>query len=267
MGISTIARAVRGTTPKSARAYIIPLDIHQGDNILSGDMRAFQYFPETLSDSKASNYQPKVIPGLSHPLYQWTSGGAREISFEAVFTRDRALSSAERDETGMSTTGGRYINNATLTASGPQYRKQKSDNFSFASEKDLRNVDIPSAVAWLRSFMDPEYSVNGAGGVSDANKRPYPPRKMILGFRGVRINWGNASLPSSELYCIMVGCDVTYDAFFVDGTPRVARVALAFNEIIQVGGGIKVHDAFNRRNYGLRGYALGASGVAGSSYQ
>ena len=42
----------------------------------------------------------------------------------------------------------------------------------------------------------------------------------------------------------MTQCDITYDAFFPSGLPRIATVSLAFAEIAQFGG--VVH--FPRRN-------------------
>lgn len=58
---------------------------------------SFQYFPETLSDTKAVNYSRKNIPGGSHPLYQWISGGERIISFTAHFSCDTDLVTGEDD--------------------------------------------------------------------------------------------------------------------------------------------------------------------------
>ena len=120
--------------------------------------------------------------------------------------------------------------------------------------EDARNVDIPSAIAWLRSHVLPEYSLSGDGVFSGTPQRPRPPRKLILGIPGLRLNWGVPVLPPTEVFVIMTGCDVSYDSFFADGSPRIAKVALKFNEIIQVGGRITVHDASNRRYVGMGGY-------------
>ena len=52
------------------------------------DATIFQYWPEMLNDEQTPNYSPKEVPGGSHPIMQWTGGGARTIGFEAVFTRE-----------------------------------------------------------------------------------------------------------------------------------------------------------------------------------
>lgn len=44
--------------------------------------------PEAVEDSKTSNWIANNIPGQSDPLIQWTSGGPRLISFEALVTKD-----------------------------------------------------------------------------------------------------------------------------------------------------------------------------------
>lgn len=253
---TTIARAFKGgLNPKPARAYIIPLDIHHGDAQILEQRRSFQYFPSTISDSQTTNYQTKVIPGLSHPLYQWTSGGARQISFEAIFTRDRTYTEGELQEFKAYRDGDAGF---SYKISGDYIA-----NLGVSKSEDVRNVDVPSAVAWLRSFLLPEYSTDGKGSYSAVPERPRPPRKMILGLPGVRLNWGVPSLPSEEIYCIMTGCEVAYDGFFYDGTPRMAKVALTFAEIIQVGGKILVHDAGNKRRFGFGGYLVNDNGTKG----
>lgn len=247
---TTIARAFKGgLAPKPARGYLIPLDGFKGDFAQIGLMRAFQYFPATVSDSQATNYQTKVIPGLSHPLYQWTSGGARTISFESIFTRDRTYTSSERQEifNARSGSGGGVGNAFTAFATAP---------VNIASNDDDRNVDIPSAVAWLRSHLLPEYSSDGSGTFSGTPQRPHPPQKLILGMPGLRLNWGVPSLPYDEMHCIMTACEVAYEGFFQDGTPRTAKVSLSFAEIIQVGGRIVVQDGGTKRQLALAGYNL-----------
>jgi hypothetical protein len=240
---TTIARAFKGgLTPRPARGYILPRDVFDGDAALPAQQRSFQYFPATINDSYATNYQTKVIPGLSHPLYQWTSGGARVVSFEAIFTRDRTYTDSERE--GISSRIG-------LGAG----QTKGADSFNIASNSDPRNVDIPSAVAWLRSFLLPWYSSDGKK-FSPTPLRPRPPRKLILGLPGVRLNWGVPSLPSEQMNAIMTACEVVYEGFFHDGTPRIAKVSLAFAEIIQVGGRIVVHKAEDQTAVGMGGYTL-----------
>ena len=241
-GFTTLARAFSSNQgPSPVRGYLIPLDGFNNDSQMTDLQRSFQYFPSTISDSQPPNYQPKIIPGLSHPLYQWTSGGARTISFEAIFSRDRTYTDSEQSA----------INSgASLLSNG-------FGSIPVGSSDDTRNVDIPSAVAWLRSFLLPDYSSNGKGLKGGAPNRPHPPQKVILGMPGVRLNWGVPSLQPDEVYAIMTGCDVVYEGFFQDGTPRMAKVALAFAEIIQVGGSIVVQDSGDKRNFGMGGYGLG----------
>lgn len=261
---TTIARAFKGgLIPKPVRAYLIPLNIFQGDTPRQGDQRTFQYFPSSLSDSQGTNYQSKVIPGLSHPLYQWTSGQARVISFEAIFTRDRTYTADEASAIKNGSAGNRDNSGAGNTTNALS-QASGAKALGIASNSDSRNVDIPSAVAWLRSFLLPEYGKDVSGTKGDSPERPHPPMKLILGLPGVRINWGVPSLPPSEMYCIMTGCEVTYDGFFFDGTPRMAKVALSFTEIIQVGGRVIVHDGSTKRIVAIGGYTLNDNGTKGT---
>jgi hypothetical protein len=61
----------------------------------------------------------------------------------------------------------------------------------------------------------------------------------------------------------MTGCEVAYDGFFHDGTPRMAKCSLTFAEIIQVGGRIIVQDGGTKRSIALGGYTLNDNGTKG----
>lgn len=240
-GIASILSVIRGGgRPQPQRAYIIPLDVRNGDAALDDQRRYFQYFPETIQDTKQVNWETKNIPGLSHPLYQWISGGAREISFTAVFSRDRVLSEQENAYLG------RVVNTPGLVA-GQQ------------SLSDPRNLDIPGAVAWLRSFMYPTYQSNSDPTESGkqfhiSTSRPKPPSKLLLGLPGLRLGNGQPGGHLDEIVCLMTQCEVSYEGFFEDGTPRLAKVALAFAETIQVNSSIKPVDGQAIRKVGLAGY-------------
>lgn len=247
---TSISKAFRSSGPRPARGYLIPLDPFREDVPILDFARSFQYFPSSLSDSQATNYQTKVIPGLSHPLYQWTSGGARGIAFEAIFTRDRTYSDSEQDAIDKGTT-----ERGSASADAVSSQSVGSFFLGIANNSDSRNVDIPSAVAWLRSFLLPEYSSDGRT-FPGIPQRPRPPPKLILGMPGMRLNWGVPTLPASEIYVIMTGCEVNYEGFFHDGTPRMAKVALSFAEIIQVGGKIIVQDGGTKRRTAMGGYTL-----------
>lgn len=253
MGISSILSVLTPggkTTP--ARPYIIPLNVHDNDRRLVGDKRYFQYWPEDLSVQKNINWEIKNIPGLSHPLYQWISGGSREITFTAIFTRDDAPSALEKEalRTAASTAAFSGVRPGQLfTPSGL--------NGGMNPFSDPRNVDIPSAVAWLESFMYPEYTIDGKTPLGFAKpQRPKPPRKLLLGLPGMRLGARADASDIDEVACIMLQADTSYLGFFEDGTPRFAKVALQFAEIIQVENQVRVQDAFAVRTQGHYGYRL-----------
>lgn len=249
-GISSVLSVIRGGgRPQPERAYIIPLDILNNDALLIGDKRYLQYFPESVTDTKGTNYENKVITGLSHPLYQWSSGGERLITFTAVFSRDDAPTQQEID----------YLksvrNNANAVAGTLGWSLGDIDPGDVGRKlSDPRNVDIPSAIAYLRSFVYPRYT-NANGNLLN---RPKPPPKLILGMPGMRLNAQTAG-NADELCCIMQQCDVSYESFFSDGSPRLAKVQLQFAETIQRAGKINAHDAFALRNVGTAGYRLAFS--------
>jgi hypothetical protein len=180
---------------------------------------AFQYWPESVSDTKAINYQQKDIPGGSLPLYQWVSGGERLITFTAIFTTDVDLTAGEDDSPLIGTTENKIV-----------------DRLESAGVRS-RNADIRSAVAWLRQYMLPTYAKS-----SNTETRPLtkPPTKLklVLPNSGIGLAGGNVT-DVDKVLVVMTQCDVTYEAFFPSGLPRIATVALAFAEVPQEGGFIK----------------------------
>ena len=44
--------------------------------------------PESIDDEKTSNWVANQIPGQADPIFQWTSGGPRVVSFDALITKD-----------------------------------------------------------------------------------------------------------------------------------------------------------------------------------
>ena len=209
-----------GNRGRPARGWLTPLD-HDGDKPINADARAFQYFPESITDSKVNGYQAKEIPGLSHPLYQWTAGGPREIGFTAVFSAD-------------------------LPPKDPKANR--------ASESALRSVDVDAAIAWIQSYQYPEYGTSVFA--STPSQRPKPPRKIILTLPNVAFNFGrNGSMPD-EMNCIMLSAEVSRESFFPSGATRLAKIDLTFGEIIQVRGTVKPHDARAIRAEALPRYRL-----------
>lgn len=173
---------------------------------------AFQYFPDTISDTKQVNWATREIPGGSLPVYQWISSGERAISFTAWFTTDVNIASTEAKDVFN------RLKNAGATR---------------------RNIDVRSALVSLRRFMLPRYGAESTAGVQIA----MAPQKLILGLPGTAIGvtggviQDQGASAADLMSCIMTQCDVTYEAFFPNGLPRIASVSLSFLQIAQAAKG------------------------------
>ena len=163
-------------------------------NVSSG-VFVFQYWPSQVRDTQAAEYNTRQIPGGSHPLYQWISGGERLIGFEAVFT-------SEIDES-------RALNGAALT----------TGVLSIPSSKC--SVNVGAAINKLQSYMYPSYGDDGAA---------TPPPRLHLCFPGTRIGRAN---DEDAILCILKRCDVTQESFYPGGAIRIATVTLEFAEVVQ----------------------------------
>lgn len=223
--LTSLSSAIVSRTPtKTSKAYLIELDKNT-DTPVKGlnspaSYVAFQYFPETLTDSKQVNFQQKEIPGGSLPLYQWISSGERLISFSVIFSCDvdYASTSIVSNETPQ--------NPLTLSANA-QALQQRLKNVGQAA----RNPDLRGAVAWLRRYLVPTYS----------NDYTHAPNKLRLFMPNSGIGFAggtDASNSRDAIHCVMTQCEVTYEAFFQSGVPRLLTVSLSFAQIPQFNGGV-----------------------------
>lgn len=225
--ISSLSAALVSKVPdKTSAVYLIELD-KKNDAPKKGDADkssyvGFQYFPETLNDSKAVNYQQKEIPGGSLPLYQWVASGERLISFTAVFTCDVDYGATALTTDLSSGTA------ASVTAAALQGRLKSAGQLT-------RNPDLRGAVAWLRRYMLPTYE----GDAFEGTNFTKAPNKLRLYIPNSGIGYAGGGISSNDsIYCVMTQCEVTYEAFFPSGWCRALTVSLSFAEIPQRNGGV-----------------------------
>lgn len=57
-------------------------------NLSSGKIKKFQFNPESFNHSRGANYSEIVAPGMSYPMAQFVSGGARVFPVE-LFMYDK----------------------------------------------------------------------------------------------------------------------------------------------------------------------------------
>lgn len=237
---SLAAALTSSTSTKTSSCYLIELDKSTDALVKNRNGQpayvGFQYFPETLTDSKSINYQQKEIPGGSLPLYQWVASGERLLSFTAVFTCDvdygrgvpaSATSTAEVEQ----------------QVSGQEALRTRLKNVG----QLRRNPDLRGAVAWLRRYMVPTYDASFT----------YAPNKLRLFLPNSGIGYaggsdGVYSNPDS-IACVMTQCEVTYEAFFPSGWCRALSVSLSFAQIPQFNGGVFFPNA--NKESGIQSYA------------
>lgn len=202
-------------------------------------IRKFQYYPDSLSDSKAVNYATKEVPGGSLPLYQYINSGERVVSFTVVFTSDidyfATDSSIGYRPEGAGTSETDLFDSSSAVWDSEVNKVNEIIKRTRASGVSERNVFIPAALLWLRRFVFPRYG-NGRE-VEPALTRP--PSKLLLVLPGTGFSrsggTGGTGSDSSGMICIMTQCDVTYEALFPSGCPRKASVSLAFAQTAQIG--------------------------------
>jgi hypothetical protein len=217
----TLGSLVSGLTPITSRrkadVYLVELDKDDNPVAEAAPMgRRFQYFPETISDTKAVNYATKEIPGGSLPLYQWVNSGARTLAFTAVFTTDVDHS--------------RGVDDSALPAFGDPLQDFQ-DRLEGSAVQD-HNAYIPGALTWLRRYMFPKYGEESGVGTPLTE----PPPKLELVFPAQSHIERMGGIDAAGITCIMTGCDINYESFFPSGNIRIATCSLAFAQVAQRGG-------------------------------
>lgn len=218
-----------GHKPRLQRCYLVATDLPGGPSPESppwGDEAiAFQYWPETLTDSRTNDWTPRAIPGGSHPIYQWTHGGERTLSFTAIFTTD--------------TNPGDNL--GSPAAQSPDSSPGSNQNaYELVQDQPLngldvkhRDIDLRTVVSWLRWFTYPKY--NGSSG--GESYRVFEPAKALLVMPNTSLGYDG----SDFVLCVMRSCNVTYQAWFPSGLPRIIEVQLDFAEVVQSADRVGFH--------------------------
>lgn len=186
-----------------------PFKIYSGANFDFRE-RALQYWPETISDTIEVGWSFREVGGASHALAQWASNGGRTIAFDVRLTRYM-----------MPTESRSTIESVKAGFEAPDNQNPK-DNRPY-------NVDIKEQIKFLRGFCYPSYQE------LEGIVNTLPPPIMILDVPRMGLNEAGGD----TIYCLMTGCDVTYNLVFRDGTPRSATVSLTLRQIVQTKDGVK----------------------------
>lgn len=223
--VSSISSVIgKNESAQQAKAYLMEIDDSGHYDLKT--IRAFQYFPESIRDSKGGEYVEKTVIGSSHPIYQWLHGSRRAISFETILSTDYRNEKEKEKElslSGILQEASSWIKNP-VSAAIATYRPN-NDSYNPDGTQG-RNVNIADGIAWFRSKLYPTYK---------DNEKVKPPPKLFLVLEGTQIASYVGSYKTGGIPCIMSSCDVTYNAFFQDGTPRLATLSMEFLEIVQLG--------------------------------
>lgn len=223
--------------PALEKAYLIGKDPAPGEIFPWAENKAqveiaLQYWPESITDSREITWNPRYIPGGSHPIYQWTHGGERRVGFTAVFTTD-----TEPEHLPLS--GSADIAGEIQQFGDANAYPTENAGITAGLKIGTRDLDLRAVVSWLRYFTYPYYS-----GKTAEDIRVFEPPKILLVMPNTKLgHTGN-----DHITTIMTQCEVTYQEWFPSGFPRMLEVALEFAEVVQENGRVRFH---SRKDMGL----------------
>lgn len=208
LALVPIVSALQGKVPV-ARASMMGIDSETGEEVLTE--HAFQWWPESFSDSIEIGWEPKQVPGSSHAIMQWNSNGGRSFSFDVLLYRNMEPTSVQEGLTALSTIGGALLPDPN-----------NDDNARF-------NINIEYMVSWLRAFCYPRYIKGTGADGRTAVTRVVAPPIAILNLPNMALNEDGGD----TVFGVVTACDVTYEKLFPNGQPKAVKVSLTLKQVVQ----------------------------------
>lgn len=268
-GLGSLASGLRSVSQtKRGEIYIVRANDDGAVDTTEKSARKFQYFPASITDSKAVTYQSREVPGGSLPIYQWTNSGERTIGFTVYFTTDvdhLAVPSALPIPSfaAKASTGSIEDEISAQTTNFDNAANRSRERLKAAGALD-RNPFIPGALLWLRQFMLPRYEESSS---KIGTPLTFSPRKLwlVIPNSGIGMMGGEGGFSGVDrIFCHMTQCEIAYEALFPSGNLRHVQVTLAFAENPQQGGAVRFPqfgkpNGYNDKAY--RWYGLTPSGT------
>lgn len=148
----------RATVTKGSMAFYDAPELRQ----------EFMYNPTEITDDKSADWGKTSVPGISHPVYQFGAGGARQISFTLHHDGDRA----------------RLLLRTKTHKTLVEIENELGDN---ADRKwtDDPGLDVTSWLQFWRSMLYPDSIEQNSTRIEGTNKTYWTsksPKKVIFNF-------------------------------------------------------------------------------------
>lgn len=186
---------------------------------------AFYLNPSTWTDSKSANWVKHHVPGTSDPHQQWTSSGARTITFEAYVTNDlvdgNKSSNAKNARINNSATGQTSIVNRIGSIATQVFNLSGLDLTGVAHVNNSAglDLDITDKLNYYRSLCYPNLT-------TDANRVASAPPLVFL---VVGTTFGKRVLGAKFA---VDKVDITITRQYPDLTPIEAKVVFSLTEFV-----------------------------------
>lgn len=168
--------------------------------------RAFQFWPESVSEEPEIGWSFKEIPGASHSLAQWTQNGGRTFSFEVTFSRFMLP-----------------VDQMSMVEKALSFGGMNKPGSTMPRDNQPSNVSVREQIQFLRQFYAPDYVQAG-----DTVAAQPPPIAVLCA-----PNQGWNEDGSDVIWTVMTQCSVNHLLAFPSGEPRLATVSLAFRQVVQ----------------------------------
>jgi len=164
------------------RAALFKVDI--AGNIIPDPLGIFPLNPTMFNESKSANWIQSNVPGQSDPIFQWSSSGARTVTFDALITTDTSDFTVEESKAATEKAKPKHMKEAIATFAMKLFKVQVPPPRSTQKLKNSEVLDISNILDYYRSLLYPTYSDPSGKGVPQRLKAS-PPLLVLLAGSGV----------------------------------------------------------------------------------
>ncbi len=158
-------------------------------SIMKNETGVFMLNPSSYEENKNANWNQQLVPGQSDPVLQWSSSGARTLSFEALVTADTSYYDSgvvnkpgeEKDPVKKTLQAIGQIASAFFNITVPPPRTTVEEKTSKGDALDISNY-----LNYYRSLLYPEYGKTYTPNNLSRTVTQSPP--LVVMYSGASIN-------------------------------------------------------------------------------
>lgn len=195
--------------------------------VSSQNIHKFLINPESIEDNKSINWASHNIPGQESPVYQWTGGGPRVVSFEALVTKDTIYLETKPQDNSLLNTALNVVGSIASSFLGVQLPPLSALGTNVSTPGN--ELSIENELEVYRSLYRPKYT-------QDAKLESSPP--LIVLYLGSSLGMeplpdpkvANSEITKFALLWMLTSLNIKITKWLPNLSPMEALVSFQFTQ-------------------------------------